>query len=348
MKKIFHFVSTNYLSGLENVVLNISILLRNKYHFVYVSPNGKINYYLKKYHIKHICVNKITPLSVKHVINKYHPNIVQGHDVKASLALAVNVHLCHKYNIKIISELHNDDPRMHRYSVRSILYYISSFAYDDIIGVYGSVINNYIFNKTIYNKSHIIRNIVNPYRIKKYPSTPKKWDCIFLGRFVEQKDPIKFIKIIYFLKKRMPNISAIMLGNGSLLKECEALIHSYQLKDNIKLVGFQRDPYKYLCESKVLIMPSKYEGLSLVALESLICGIPIVASNIDGFRELINDKCGYLANNLKEFISDTHSVITDKSLYDYKSKESIKHGYILNNVHTFISGYENVYNERSN
>lgn len=343
IKKVLQFVSTNKLSGLENVVLNISLLLRHQYSFIYVSPNGSINYYLHKYHIKHISVDKLTPFSVRSVIRQCHPNVVHGHDVKASLYLAMNHHLCSKQGIKIVSELHNDDPRMWRYSLRSILYLLSSPFYDRIIVISQSVINHFIFKNEIKNKVSIIENIVNPFRINQFSSYPKKWDCIFLGRFVNQKNPLKFVKIVYKLKSVDNNIKTIMLGDGVLMPEVRKMIRTYHLTNNIKLCGFQKNPYKYLYKSKVLVMPSKYEGFGLVALESLICGIPVVASFTGGLCKIVNDKCGAFATSVSDFYKSILKIISNTSIYKIKSINAKKHGNNINNLNNFISSYNKIY-----
>lgn len=346
MKKVFEFVSTNVLSGLENVVINICTLVKG-YNFTYVSPSGPIDKYLKKYHIHHIVVSKISPISVRKVIKKYHPNIVHGHDVKASLSVACNSHLCHSNNIGVISELHNDDSRMWKYSLRSILYALSSHCYDKVIVVYKSVINHYIFKNIIRNKVMIINNILNTYRIRHKLNFRhvKKWDCIFLGRLVDQKNPMRFVHIISDLKKRKQNINAVIVGDGNLFNTLKNHINKLGLQHNISMVGFQSNPFKYLGQSKILVMPSKYEGLSLVALEALYLKIPIICSHTSGLTKILGNKCGYLEHSNKNYVNDITKLLNNKKLYRRESINSFKRINHINDIPKFINSYHKLYSE---
>ena len=78
-----------------------------------------------------------------------------------------------------------------------------------------------------------------------------------------------------------------MVGTGSLEKECQKLIEEYQLETNVQMVGFQKNPYVYMLQSKISIIPSKWEGFGLVALEAMAFGCPVVAANVGGLKEIV-------------------------------------------------------------
>ena len=59
--------------------------------------------------------------------------------------------------------------------------------------------------------------------------------------------------------------------------------------DEVRFVGYAQDASSLLGAFDLLVMPSRYEGLGLVAIEGMLCGIPIVASRVDGLVEVIGD-----------------------------------------------------------
>jgi glycosyltransferase involved in cell wall biosynthesis len=342
LKKIMHFVPTSEANGLEHVVMDICNLVDGYDHF-YVSPSGEIDSYLKDRDIDHIIVDKISPMSVKKVIKDYQPDIVNGHDVKASLSIAMNHSLCVKNNIKAISILHNDDLRMHHIGLRSLLYKCSTKSYDKIVCVSNETLNNYIFKNKIENKSTVIRNIVNPSIRSNIKSTNKHYDCIFIGRFEYQKNPQLFVKLISEIKKYVPNVKAIMLGQGSLKNEIMDYINKYDLKQNIKVAGFQKNPYEYMTDSKITVMTSRYEGLPLVALESLVLGNPVVATNVSGLDKVITNDYGYISNDINELAFNIIDMINNDMLYAKKALNALDASKQLNNVDEFIKSYKEIF-----
>lgn len=339
-----HLVTTSEANGLEHVVMDICNLVpKNEYY--YVSPSGEIDDYLKEYGIKHIVVDKITPLIIRKVIKKYKPDIVNSHDVKASLSLAFNYSLCKKNNIKTISTLHNDDLRMHHIGLRSLSYNFSSKYYDTIVGVSKDVIDNYIFKSRIYEKTVVIDNVVNT-KILNLLSKDKissNFDFIFVGRFEEQKNPQRFIKLIEKIKEYFPNVKAVMLGQGSLLNDVTRLIREYHLEKNIDLYGFQKNPYKFIKKSKMMIIPSRYEGFGIVALEAMLLGKPVLASDVSGLRTIVNNDCGILTNDDYEIIHTAKLLLSDEKYYDFKAHNAKKRAEKINNLKSFVTEYANVY-----
>lgn len=139
-KKIYHFVNTNVVSGLETVVANIATMVDDYEHF-YVSPEGPIVEYLRERGVCHVAVPSLTPRTVRDVLLRYSPDIAHGHDVTASVCLAANVVLCRRRGIKLVSHLHNNDERMRHINARSLLYGAASLAFPSVIVVSDPVVN---------------------------------------------------------------------------------------------------------------------------------------------------------------------------------------------------------------
>lgn len=342
MKKVFHFVTNPTVNGLEKLVITICQLV-NGFDYTYVVPKGPIEKKLKQDNIKYISVDKMNVLSVRKIINKYKPDVVHGHDVKASLYLACNYKICKNNGIKIISELHNDDQRMHRIGLRSLLYQISCRAYDEIVCVSQDVYDNYIFKNNIKDKSVIIDNVVNPITLDNDSDNISDIDCIFVGRFEYQKNPQKFVKIMEKVKEQIPSLKCLMIGEGSQKINTLNIINNLNLENNISVINYQDNPYKFISKSKILYMPSRFEGFGLVALESMLVGTPVACHKVTGLDKIVNNDVGIITNDNKLLVDEIVKNIKDSDYQKSKSNNSIKRANCLNDVDKFKQKYREIY-----
>ena len=124
---------------------------------------------------------------------------------------------------------------------------------------------------------------------------------ISIGRLSRQKGLWHSILAFHTVLQNNPKLKYIILGDGPLRDYHIQLAHElglkvYSLWDNqefstdydMYFLGFQDNPFQYIAKAKALILPSHYEGLPNVLVESLIIGTPVIASDSDsGPRELL-------------------------------------------------------------
>jgi len=97
------------------------------------------------------------------------------------------------------------------------------------------------------------------------------------------------------IKKSQPNWQFIIIGEGSERLNLKKLIINNELENDILLFGSIPDAYKYLKAFDLFILPSVKEGQPWVILEAMAAETPIVATNIAGISEMIeNEKSGLL------------------------------------------------------
>ncbi|MDR2465054.1 MAG: CDP-glycerol glycerophosphotransferase family protein [Streptococcaceae bacterium] len=105
---------------------------------------------------------------------------------------------------------------------------------------------------------------------------------VTMGRLSPEKNQKTLIQATKALvDEGIQNIQVDMLGEGPLKAELEALIEELNLGDYVHLLGQKNNPFDYLKERDVFILPSLWEGQPMVLLESLSLGVKTVASNID-------------------------------------------------------------------
>lgn len=116
-----------------------------------------------------------------------------------------------------------------------------------------------------------------------------------IGRLDRQKNPLDFIRAAAIVAQAYPRVQFLIAGEGSLRAECEALIDASGLRGRFFLLGFRNDIARILPMLTVLVSSSLWEGLPVVFQEAMSAGKPIVATDVDGARDVIeHGVTGYL------------------------------------------------------
>jgi glycosyltransferase involved in cell wall biosynthesis len=88
--------------------------------------------------------------------------------------------------------------------------------------------------------------------------------------------------------RRIPGWQFRIVGPGVDQEPALAeLVRRHRLEDQVRLLPATADPKSEFLQCSCLIMPSRYEGLPMVALEALAIGRPVIGSDIDGLRDVI-------------------------------------------------------------
>lgn len=118
--------------------------------------------------------------------------------------------------------------------------------------------------------------------------------ALFVGRFVYAKSPERFVRAMSRIEPNRPNFKAVLIGSGD---EKPALIKmSQQLGGGDRFVFFETtNAAAYMKAADLLVVPSRYEGLSYTMLEALAAGLPIVTFDVSGSEDLVEHRhSGYI------------------------------------------------------
>ena len=104
-------------------------------------------------------------------------------------------------------------------------------------------------------------------------------DILGVGSFIELKRYDIFLEIIAELKKTMPQIKAVLVGEGPEKENLSSLILKYNLQSNCTLTGelAHEKVLELMQRSKILLHPSSYEGFSGVCMEGLYSGAHVIS-----------------------------------------------------------------------
>lgn len=346
MIKIAHIINSKIYSGLENVVCTIMEYFKQNYKdidMIYVTQDGPIADVLKEKKLKYYIIEKMNTKNINKFIKEYKPDILHAHDFTASVICALT-----NTRIPIINHLHNNSPWIKKINVNSIAYLYAGLRAKKILTVSSSIENEYIFSKFIKNKIYMVGNPVSRKKILDMVSEDdynKIYDICCIGRIVEQKNPKRFIDIIYKLKKKIPNIKAVWVGNGEMYGEIINYRDKMDLKENIEFVGFKKNPYTYLATSKIFLLTSSTEGYGLVAFEALTLGVPCVVSNVGGLPSIVDNACGKLCDNDNDFILEIERLLKNKNLLKQKVASAIYKSEKIENTNKYMSNINKIYME---
>jgi len=109
----------------------------------------------------------------------------------------------------------------------------------------------------------------------------------FAARIVEVKGWQELLMAFHVLKSE--NTKLLIAGTGKDEKKLLAMVGKLKLENNVKYIGFIDDMLRFYCCIDYFVMPSHREGLPMAGLEAQACGIPVLASNVEGLNEIIQD-----------------------------------------------------------
>lgn len=113
--------------------------------------------------------------------------------------------------------------------------------------------------------------------------------------FKPQKAPLDFVEVARRVRERVPEARFVMIGDGELRREVERAAARASLGGHLLLPGWREEIPDLLRAFDVFLLTSRWEGLPKVVPQSLISGVPVVATAVDGTREIVDDGVdGYL------------------------------------------------------
>ncbi len=107
--------------------------------------------------------------------------------------------------------------------------------------------------------------------------------------FKPQKAPLDFIRVAKRVIEKKPKTQFLLIGDGELKAAIERLIKELNLEKKVILTGWRRDIPQILKVIDVLALTSRWEGLPRVFPEAMASGLPIVATEVDGAPEAVEE-----------------------------------------------------------
>src|SRR5436190_21558502 len=121
------------------------------------------------------------------------------------------------------------------------------------------------------------------------------YDVVSITSLIPRKRPWDLLAILAQLHGVRPALRAAIVGKGPLLPELRAHADALGLTDVVQFLGFQVHPEGIVAESRVFLLASRHEGLSIALTEAMCVGVPPVVTRVGETASLVVDGVnGYL------------------------------------------------------
>ncbi|MBO4693988.1 MAG: glycosyltransferase [Clostridia bacterium] len=208
------------------------------------------------------------------------------------------------------------------------------------------------FNEIIgfHDKTTVIYNMLPTDRIlEKSKETidikKEKFTILSVGHSINVKGFDRLLEAVKRLNGDGFDFDLWLVGYG----EDEDKLKEYAKENklnNVKFLGFQKNPYKYMKNADLYVCSSRYEGFNLTVAEALFLETPVISTDCTGPREILADgKYGVLVDNSTEGLyNGIYSILKNKGLLDtYKNKAILRKPFfderkILGEIETLLQG----------
>ncbi len=151
---------------------------------------------------------------------------------------------------------------------------------------------------------------------------------VSVGRLVRRKGFDRLLIIMKKLAKENIDCELVIVGDGSRREELEGYVNYNNLADRVIFTGYCDNPYKYMNSADLVVLPSRAEGYSTVATESVIIGKPTVVCDCSGMSEIFGDsEYGVIVpNDENELYEAVKKMVCDKELRDHYAEKACERG----------------------
>ena len=136
---------------------------------------------------------------------------------------------------------------------------------------------------------------------------------IMVARLTPPKDPLTLVKAI---KECPDNIHAVFIGYGPQESEIRKLSEKLLIEKRIHLLGLRNDVPSCLKRCDLGVLSTNWDGFGLVAVEYMAAGLPVLASDVDGLRDVIGNKdCLFPVGDYRTLAQKITGLLTDNEAY---------------------------------
>jgi glycosyltransferase involved in cell wall biosynthesis len=189
----------------------------------------------------------------------------------------------------------------------------------DLVVVRGSGARVFLTDRDVRPPAVITGSVTFPHSSSV---VERAYDLVFVGRLVPIKQPLQFVEIVADLRRLLPGVRAVVVGDGPLLNATHKRAIALGLEQSIHFVGKTEDVESILTRSKIFVLTSRSEGLSIAMAEAMAAGVVPIVANVGDLGDLVtNGVTGYLVtpNNVLEFVQRAALLLQDSELWTRQS-----------------------------
>jgi glycosyltransferase involved in cell wall biosynthesis len=236
------------------------------------------------------------------MIRSWRPDVVHSHMVHANLMARV-LRLAAPVPA-LVSTIHNIDEGGR---IRMAGYRYSNSLVDHMTIVSQAAADRFVRDRIVPRELlTVVPNGVDTDQVRRLPPGTREeirrslglgdaFVWLAVGRFEIAKDYPNMLRAFQRVRRECPEAVLLLVGRGSLQPETEALVRSLGLEGAVIFAGVRSDVLHVMRAADAYVMSSAWEGMPMVLLEASMSGLPIVATEVGGNREVVlQGQSGYL------------------------------------------------------
>lgn len=208
---------------------------------------------------------------------------------------------------------------------------VSQMALDNFRGRYPLVADKTYLIYNFYDTDSITKKGAEPYCFEG-----RRPALLSVGRMTEQKKYLRFLDVLAYLRDEGFEFCWHVLGDGIQRQEIEKKIEDLNLSDRVVLHGLTDNPYKFMKNCDLFVLPSGWEGFPTVTVEAKLLNCPVLATDVAGIREqLTHGKTGWIVENNSDAICDGLRQLLANPDLRLSLKDNTSMNQICNNDHKY-------------
>jgi glycosyltransferase involved in cell wall biosynthesis len=368
--KVLHLISSPYgIGGAEKLLLDMSGFYDRKKFSIYYcnlfgSPHKKDMFSeslmekgLPKFDIPGYRFQNIPSIiaRLRSLVKSERIDIVQTHLLHASLIGGIVGKL--PGNHKIIVTQHYTHKSLDKFFQKTIDRTAIKMA-DRLIAVSSAVKADLLENGVKENKICVIHNGIH---LKEFDQKANIKNCLFSdlkkqGKFIigavgnlhKRKDYSNLIKAMKEVVKRFPETHLVIIGEGTERTTLEKMIEKKNLRNNITLVGFQKNVSALIKHFDLYVHPAKSEPFGIAILEAMAISKCVIATKVEGVIDIIeNEINGFLvppqdSHAIAERICKAIENPEQTAEIGRNARKRVEDSFIIENT---VKSYQDLYEE---
>ena len=351
--RVLYLINHAGKGGSEKYVRDIADYLRKKGESVFFAYNesGELSEYMKDKGVKTLRISMSSPLDI--AAAKKLAKFCKDNKIDV-----IHAQFPRENYIAVLAKMFGSKAEVvytsHINLKNNIFWKVSNIFFTRkngaIIAVCSSVATLLADNGYPRNKICVIFNGVEVAEVVKSHEKSEIFTFITVARLSEEKGLMFLLQSVNELKQEIDKpFKMLIVGDGPTKNELENYIEKNELGDYVELTGYHKNPEQLLQSSHVFINSSNSEALSFAILEAMAHSLPVIATNIGGNPDIVNQKtgCGVLVeyNDTKAMAKEMKTLMTDHSLYEYFAKNAYLAAKSVFNIEEMASTTYNLYKE---
>jgi glycosyltransferase involved in cell wall biosynthesis len=155
---------------------------------------------------------------------------------------------------------------------------------------------------------------------------------LFVGSLLDEaKNVSQILKVFHTILQQNKNFHLSIIGNGIDRPKHETFVLQNNMNENVSFLGkfSQNDVANEMSKHDFLVLFSNFENLPCVLLEAMSCGLPVIAPNVGGVGEIVNEQNGILVNK-NDIEAFKNAILKMQKTHQLYNKERL-HNYIQRN-----------------